>query len=111
MRPTNKYTGKVITSIKDEWQMNDEYFSQYFERLDIEAHNAGFDVKPGYCPLLMAEEELRQAKHRLIDAMEPITRCSCEKLICSGLKKYDRMVDLALRLLAPFVANYRKRTS
>ncbi len=111
MKPINKRTGEIITSIKDEHRMDKDSYKQYSKRLNPEARKAGFNVKPGYCPLLIAEEDLRQAKRHLINAMELITEVPYQMLVTRGLEYYDEMVELTLKFLSPFVDDYHKSVS
>lgn len=57
-----------------------------------------------HCPLLVAEELERKADRHLCDVMEPITKLSADQVLSSAncLENYKQLVDLTLRLLAPF---------
>jgi hypothetical protein len=57
-------------------------------------------TKDGNCPLLEAESLERDAKQAFIDALEPYTGLSVHRLLCSGLKTYDKYIDLNLSLFA-----------
>ena len=111
MQPVDKRTGEVITSPEHAHRMANDTFKQYVERLDIEACKVGLNVRPGYCPLLVAKEDLRQAKRRLINAMEPVTKLSHDKMVTRGFEYYDELVELTLKFLSPFISNYHKATS
>ncbi len=77
--------------------------------LYTEIHNKylqmGYTVEFGYCPLLIAESKLRDARRELVDVMEPVTGLSFDRVLCSanGLENLDKLVELTLRLLAPYV--------
>ena len=91
-----------ITENKNAYLLNDEDAKKYFSLLDEEVKKAGFNVKTGYCPLLIAEDMERKAKRLLIDTMEPITGFNTDKILCTGLDNYKKMVELTLALLAPY---------
>ena len=96
----------TITEAKDSYLMNEADFNIYLQRCHDEAIKAGFQVPEfGYCPLLIAEDLERQAEHALVNAMFEISHLSVNDILCSGLEKYHKFIDLSLRLLAPFVKN------
>jgi hypothetical protein len=65
---------------------------------------AGLKVaKKGFCPLLVAENELRKARNKLIETMKPITGIELDDLMRHYPDNYNKYFDLTLRLLAPFV--------
>ena len=102
---------RVITEAKDTYLMNDNDFQVYLKRCAEEAHKAGFKIpNDDYCPLLIAESLERDAEHALIEAMLPITHISKDTVLCSrdGLENYKKLIDLSLRLLAPFVKKEAK---
>lgn len=59
------------------------------------------DFEPEYCPALVAEELLRQARRVLVDSLSAVTGIDSQALIRSNFKEYERYVELCLRLLAP----------
>jgi hypothetical protein len=96
----------TITEAKDTYLMNDNDFQVYLKRCAEEAHKAGFKIpNDDYCPLLIAESLERDAEHALIKAMLPITHITKDMVLYSenGLENYKKLIDLSLRLLAPFV--------
>ena len=122
MKPTSRYTGELITDPNRGYEMPDAEFKIYLfkmreqqtEHPDIIAivnsiriawgmKPIDFEGDPDYCPLLVAEDMQRIAKRQLIDAMESITALEADKVLCSGLDNYEKLVDLSLELLAPFV--------
>lgn len=101
--------GEYITDPKHAYLMSDEDFKKYFDLLDDEIQKAGFDVKKGYCPLLVAEHELVTAKRSLIIAMEslitPVTGLTYEMVSTSKgcVRNIDKLVDLTLNFLVPYI--------
>ena len=89
------------------YMAKDEEARKCFDLNNKLMKEAGFDVKPDYCPLLIAEDLLRQAQRLLIESMHPIIKMSVDDLICSkgGMKNYTKVIDLTLGLLAPYVKN------
>lgn len=84
--------------------MNEADSAQYFELCHYERDRLGLRVsRPGNCPLLEAQENLRQAKRRLVTLMEPVTGITCDKLIENSLQYYDEYVEMTLRLFAPHI--------
>ena len=47
--------GQPITDLRDSWMAADQQHAVWCAALDEAAKAHGFDVQPGYCPLLMAE--------------------------------------------------------
>jgi hypothetical protein len=94
----------AITEGKDTYLMNEYDFKLYLKRCAEEAHKAGFKIpNDDYCPLLIAKSLETDAEHALIKAMYPITHLEANDVLCAGLDKYEKLIDLSLRLLAPFV--------
>jgi hypothetical protein len=108
LKPKDVYRNEVITNPKYSYQMNDSDFQVYLKRCNEERIKAKLHVESEeYCPLLVAEDLQRQAERSFIDIMEPITHLSADKVLCSkdGLDNYKKLIDLSLRLLAPYVNN------
>lgn len=103
LRPVNRFTGEVITEPKHAYTMDDDLFLLYIKGINLSRDEAGLKVRhPDNCPLLEAEGVERMAKEHLVNVMEPITKLSAHRLICSGLKNYEELIELTLRLLAPY---------
>lgn len=86
--------------------MNADDFNVYIQETYEARDKAGLTVdQPDFCPLLVAEELLRKAEAALIETMKPVTKLTGDHLLCAGLDKYEKYIDLTLRLLAPFVGN------
>ena len=79
-------------------------FQTYLTRCEEERIKAGLRVsKEGNCPLLEAESALRQAQYALIALMAPMTKISEADARMFPNELRDQVVDLSLRLLAPYV--------
>jgi hypothetical protein len=96
---------EFITNPDHTYLISDKDAGHYFTELHHQYINAGFDVPLHYCPLLIAEDEYRKARQLLIDAMEPITNMSYEKIATSYncLDNLRKITELTLRLLVPYV--------
>lgn len=82
----------------------DEDMTDLMIKANYEYQKAGFKIELNYCPLLVAESTEREAKRLLIDIMQPVTGMTTDNVLCSknGLENYKKLVELTLRLLAPF---------
>lgn len=76
----------------------------YFTELNHAYISAGFNVEFGYCPLLVAEDMVRQGRKLLIDVMQPITKLSYEAVAFSKdcVKNIYQLAEISLKLLAPY---------
>lgn len=93
---------EIILEPKDAWKMGDKDFKFYLSECNKDRVKAGLHVDdPEFCPLLVAENMLRKAKSVLIDAMEPITKIKADSIY--NPEHSEQLVELTLRLLAPFV--------
>lgn len=92
---------EIILNPEHSYLMEDTDFQEYIDECHIEAEKNGFHVpERGYCPLLMAETKLTEAKHLLIETMEPITGIKVSDLFRHGLKDYDNYIELTLKMVA-----------
>lgn len=92
---------RIIETSNESYLMEDAAFDVYIDRCQIEIEKAGFKVpERGYCPLLIAQSLVREAKGALIDVMEPITGIAHSDLFNNGFEDYDKYIDLTLRMLA-----------
>lgn len=67
-----------------------------------------FNLKEvGYCPLLSAEQLTREAKRAFAILMMPVTHIDPDNVLCmaNGVENFAKLIDLSLRLIAPFVTN------
>lgn len=97
---------KVITDPKDSYLLADEDFDIYLRECEEQRKISGLSIRAeGNCPLLEAESNTRDARRVLIESMGHITGgVTVDDILCSrnGLEKYHKMVDLSLRMIAPF---------
>lgn len=97
---------QVVLNPKDSYLLSKGDQDIYFTECSEARKAAGLYVeKEEYCPLLVAEDNLRTAQHCLIEELRPITNVSLDMLLCVGdnLDSLNQYIDLSLRLLAPFV--------
>ena len=93
------------------YNLPESVFSVYLKRCNEERIAAKLHVdSEEYCPLLVAENLLRKSQRLLVDLMEPVSGISFDQIFrCSdALANYDQLVDLNLRLLAPYCKNKLK---
>lgn len=95
---------EYVTEIKYAWMMSKEDFAVYHRRCNEERVAAKLVVESDdYCPLLVAEDVTRQAKRALLEAVSPITKISGAAAAKLSMKHQAELVDLTLRLMAPYV--------
>ncbi|KFC72688.1 hypothetical protein [Massilia sp. LC238] len=103
---------EYVTDIKSAWLMSNSDHALYHQRCNEERIAAQISSaiddsrsQDDCCPLLVAEEAVRQARFCLCDAMADITKIDGARAVTLAAAHQDRIVDLSLRLLAPFVKN------
>lgn len=92
----------IITDPQEVYLAEDDDADRYFLALDQAKAAAGFTGLPeGLCPLLIAENQTRQAARHVIDASVYMTGKSFNwhDLLCSGLDNYHQYVDLTISLV------------
>jgi hypothetical protein len=95
-----------ITDIKYAWLMSDADFAEYARLCNAARIAANLVVESdAHCPLGVAEEVTRQAKRKLAEVMAGVSGIAPETISTMRMEHYEHFVDLALRLLAPFVAS------
>jgi len=95
-----------VTDIKLAWTMEKLDFALYVERCNEERIAAGLIVETeAHCPLLVAQDMTRKAKYALCEAMASVSKISADAAVSLKPADYDKIVDLSLRMLAPFVRN------
>lgn len=100
---TKRFGDEIIVDPKDAYLMDESEFASYHLQCKAARDAAQLPVDhPDQCPLFVAEDVVRQAKHALIECMYPVTKMSAHRLLCAGMNDYEKYVGLALRLLAPF---------
>lgn len=93
-----------ITNPDHAYMMTDADAARYYPALDESYRNAGFNVAPGYCPLLMAHEIMARAERELLDA--GAEWCGLPELAADRLfliEYRQRAVDTHLRYLVQFL--------
>lgn len=109
MQAISTRDGKIITEEKYTYQMNDDDFDVYLNRCEEEMIKNKLHVqREGNCPLVEAENMLGIAHKNLIDSIAPIWQkegytLTHEQLCYSGLDKLYLAIDIAMRLLCPFL--------
>lgn len=97
-------TDEVILAPAHAFLLSDEHFAIYLRECEVARLALGLPVsKPGGCPAIDAREDLRAAEGLLIDTMKEATGLSCEVVDCAPAAVRKQLVDLLLRLFAPFV--------
>lgn len=102
----NTFDGSIVLDNENIYELSEEDFAIYSAEVKAARDKAGLHVdNDDYCPLLVAEDNLRKAQRLLANAMEPITKLSADDVICSasGLDNYKKYIELSLGLLAPYV--------
>ena len=93
--------GEVITDPDRLYMAPDDDFNKYLTLMHSFYIAKGFKLPEfGYCPLLIAEDLTRKAKHVLIDVCEPFTGIAHENLFTDFPNNYNHYVDITLRLFA-----------
>jgi hypothetical protein len=95
-----------IADPKYAWTMGTDDFAAYRKRCNEERIAAQLPAETDdHCPLLVAENITRLAKTAMLDTMAGITNIDGTKAAAMKAADYDKLVDITLRLLAPFVKN------
>lgn len=91
--------GQRITDPTKAWHMDDRYSKEVYAEYDKRNREAGYKLKPGHCPALIAEGLQVTAEHNLvIAASEFFPEVTIDRLLCAGLDKYRKFIDLTIRL-------------
>jgi len=99
-----------VTDPKYAWTMSNDDFAVYRKRCNEERIAAKLPAETDdHCPLLVAENITRLAKTALLDTMAGITNIDGTKAAAMKAADYDKLIDITLRLLAPFVKNVLAR--
>ena len=106
IKAVDKRTGEPVRKADHTYLMADNQFKEYLEEMRTEFKNLGYTddkyIKDDYCPLLVAQDMVRQAKQALIISMEDVTGLPYDQVALS-LDVYDKYIELTLRLLAPYL--------
>ncbi len=96
---------EVILDPEKTYLLEDTDFQIYLKDAFQERDKAGLKVdNPEFCPLLVAEHLQCDAEYILIETMEPVTHLQPSNIYGNNRKK---LIDLTLKLLAPFVGTAR----
>jgi hypothetical protein len=95
-----------VTDRQYAWLMTSEDFALYQRRCNEERITAKLPAETeDHCPLLVAENITCLAKTALLDTMSCHTKIDGAGAAAMKAADYDKLVDLTLRLLAPFAKN------
>lgn len=94
----------IVDNPKFDYLMSPVDFAKYYECCERERKAAGLLLaKEGGCPLSDAETALFEAKSLLIAVMQEVTTITLPKALEMPITFKDQLIELTLRLLAPFV--------
>ncbi len=103
MKPIHRHTKKLITSVKNAYDMNDKDFKKYMQLCHDARLKVGLKTKSKeYCPLLIAESEQRKKERALLTSISPIIKFDIHQLFYS-VEHYKEAVDITLRCLAQYI--------
>jgi hypothetical protein len=100
--------GKPITEPEYYWLMSDEQQEIYYTRSYEEARKAGYDIKMGSCPLMVAEHLLLKAHINLVREVRPVISklFNCDmswERLSRNHERLHRYIDRILQILAPTI--------
>lgn len=95
--------GCIICEPELMYLIAEETVEEFYRKLDIEYKKAGFDIEPGCCPLLMAEEAERKAVRAMNKAAEPLFDNTINSEEIYNLELYKRLTELNLRYIKQFI--------
>lgn len=97
----DQFVFKVILDPSESFLLSDADFNTYDNECQEAAKKSGLKVeREGNCPLLEAESILVKANGVFVDLIQPVTKISRETALCSGMEKYQKLVDLGIGLVA-----------
>ena len=94
-----------ITTPNLMWTATEEDFALYAKEMDAFYLSEDCPVKPtkaGNCPLLEAEQVIRELKRQIADAFEPYFGFGADRLL-TKMDAYDEYFKLLMEMFAPFV--------
>ena len=97
----NNNGGDYVLNESESYLMNESDFTIYLKELHQEHLKHGFNVKYGYCPLLMAESNLREAKRHFINLIAPVFGIKGDQII--SLKNREKFLDIGLTLVTKHI--------
>lgn len=91
--------GNQVTEPQNSWLIGKD-LDEYHRLCDESRAAAGYKLEPGYCPALIAEDELRIAERELVALAEPFFGVKFDDLFTKGdgIASYRKYVDLLIRL-------------
>lgn len=108
----NGRPGELITDFRQLYLCEDEDLCQDIYRdMDRMYREAGWkDLKPGYCPALIADDLLTKANWAVVEAMRQwFPDVTTDRLLCAGMDKYRQYIDLAVKMVVNH-PKYRRPT-
>lgn len=96
--------GTLILEPQQTWMLGDEDARAYYDRLHPLHLAHGFDVKPDYCPLLMAEADQSDAERLVLNAAQYITGLEPHEFMHpangrTGMENYHHATELVVGLV------------
>lgn len=88
-----------ITESQDSWLLCDADAKTYYAVRDFRIKQMGYDLKPGHCPALIAENVLTDTEHLLVEVAKPVFGVDLHDLLCAGMDKYHKYIDLLCKLV------------
>lgn len=96
--------GQPITDPKLSYMIADDFAEAFYSSLDLEYKNAGFNVEPGYCPLLVAEDMERKAvrhMNKVAEKLYPGVSLDSSKIY--NLEHLEKLTTLNLSYISQFI--------
>jgi len=111
-RPASRWADKLpsepILEPSQAFLLGDEDFATFVDRSRRARDAAGLKVESNdQCPKLVAEVLVMDAKRALLMVMLPLTGISVERADQLKVADREKLIELSLRLLAPFVGDAR----
>ena len=98
---------RAITKHRELYLISEDDFILYEKEMHDFYTQSGFDVKYGYCPLLIAERMTRDVKIEVCDFLQPYIGISYDH-ISGSLERYRQYYELIMTMFAPAVKEYQK---
>jgi hypothetical protein len=96
--------GQPITDPKLSYMIAENFAEDFYSSLDREYKNAGFEVEPGYCPLLVAEDMERKAVRRMNKVAESLyPGVSLNSSEIYNLSHLEKLTNLNLAYISQFI--------
>lgn len=98
-RSINK--NEPIRNRENAFLMSDHQYAQFYDKIYQEYIKIGFDVEYEKCPLLIVENNVREAKENLVNVCEKYTGFSRKDF--SRIDLLDKYINILLSFLTQFV--------